>query len=147
MAEPVLFTIGFTKKSAERFFGLLRDAGVRRLIDIRLRPGSQLAGFARGADLRYFLDRLCGIGYEHRPELAPDAPLLTAYRKKQVGWDEYERRYLELVRTRDAAAGFDAVALDRSCLLCSEPTADRCHRRLAAQYLCETNGPLTICHL
>jgi len=57
-----IFTIGFTKKSAEEFFTLLKDAGVRRVIDIRLNNTSQLAGFAKARDLEYFLKAILGIG-------------------------------------------------------------------------------------
>lgn len=38
-----LYTIGFTKKSAERFFGLLRGSHVKQLVDVRISNGSQLA--------------------------------------------------------------------------------------------------------
>jgi uncharacterized protein (DUF488 family) len=42
-----LYTIGFTQKSAETFFDLLRQHGVQRLVDIRLNPNGQLSGFAK----------------------------------------------------------------------------------------------------
>ena len=67
-----LFTIGFTKKSAEGFFTNLSKAGVKRVIDIRLNNMSQLAGFTKRDDLRYFLRTICNIDYIHLPELAPN---------------------------------------------------------------------------
>jgi hypothetical protein len=42
-----LYTAGFTQESAERFFALLREHGVERVVDIRLKPGEQLSGFAK----------------------------------------------------------------------------------------------------
>ena len=66
-----LFTIGFTRKSAQKFFGLLSSSGVERVVDVRLNNVSQLAGFAKRDDLEYFLRRVCGIDYVHLPALAP----------------------------------------------------------------------------
>lgn len=66
-----LFTIGFTKKSARRFFDLLRESGVKRILDVRINNGSQLAGFAKKDDLAYFLEEICGMDYVHLPSLAP----------------------------------------------------------------------------
>ena len=74
-----LYTIGFTKKTAERFFGLLAENRVHTLVDIRLHPDGQLSGFARKADLPYFLDLLAGCGYRHLPVLAPTPEILGDY--------------------------------------------------------------------
>ena len=79
-------TIGFTKKSARRFFELLRASGARRVVDVRLNNASQLAGFAKKDDLAWFLDEICGIGYVHLPDLAPTRELLSDYRKKRIDW-------------------------------------------------------------
>ena len=87
-----LTTIGFTKKSARRFFETLRAAGVRRVVDVRLNNVSQLAGFAKRKDLEYFLDEIGGIGYAHLPELAPTREMLDAFKKRGGSWREYEER-------------------------------------------------------
>ena len=42
-----IFTVGFTKKSAETFFTRLKKSGAKRIVDVRLNNISQLAGFAR----------------------------------------------------------------------------------------------------
>ena len=143
-----IFTIGFTKKNAEQFFGQLRQAGIRRLIDVRLNNTSTLAGFTRREDLPFFLRELCDIEYTHEPLLAPDDEILTAYRKGEMKWQEYEQRFLALMRaraveTRIARSLFGAKAV----LLCSEPTATHCHRRLVAEYLRDHWRPVTIVHL
>ena len=65
-----LATIGFARKSAERFFGLLREHGVTCLVDVRLRPKGQLSGFARGSDLPFLGRELAGGDYRHLPQLA-----------------------------------------------------------------------------
>jgi uncharacterized protein (DUF488 family) len=147
MPEITLFTIGFTKKSAETFFSTLVAAGVRRIVDVRLNNVSQLAGFAKRNDLAYFLKAVAAIDYGHYPLLAPDKELLAAYQKKAIAWPEYERRFLELMHNRRAEESIGRAALDRGCLLCSEPKALHCHRRLAAEYLSQRHGNITICHL
>jgi len=142
-----LWTIGFTKTSAEHFFETLREAGVRRLVDVRLHNVSQLAGFAKKQDLEYFLRVIGGIEYEHIPLLAPTAEMLDAYRKRGLSWDQYERQYLDLIAERRVEDALTREQLAESCLLCSEDKPARCHRRLVAEYLAERWGDLEIRHL
>ncbi len=129
-------TIGFTKHSAREFFGILRDEGIERLIDVRLNNVSQLAGFAKRDDLRYFLE-LHGIGYTHESRLlAPTADLLKAYRNREITWDDYEDRFFDLMARRRIESELSPeFFLSRSVLLCSEHTAVQCHRRLIVEYL------------
>jgi uncharacterized protein (DUF488 family) len=142
------YTIGFTHKSAEQFFGTLGKAGIRRLVDVRCNNTSQLAGFSKRDDLRYFLRELCGIEYVHEPALAPTADLLASYRKKELGWHAYEQRFLELLAARRVEGNIDRGLFDvPTALLCSEETAERCHRRLALEYLGRHWGDLTVVHL
>ena len=145
-----LFTIGFTKKSAESFFESLISNGVQLLVDVRRNTHSQLAGFAKGDDLPYFLRRLGGIAYASFPDLAPTKELLSGYRKKEVSWEEYETVYRELVKSRDACRQFllRFANYETVCLLCSEATPERCHRRLAAELIAETSdGAVAIRHI
>ncbi|MFD4658521.1 DUF488 family protein [Kitasatospora sp. NPDC058444] len=142
-----IYTIGFTKKSAEKFFGLLREAEVTALIDVRLNNVSQLSGFAKRDDLRYFLGEICGAQYAHRTELAPTQDLLDAYKKRSVGWAAYEERFLELMKVRQIEDVVRREALENAVLLCSEDNAQNCHRRLVAEYLAEQWGDVTIEHL
>ena len=74
-----IYTIGFTQKSLRRFVGLLQKARVDLLVDIRLRPDSQLSGYAKREDLTFVLD-LFGIGYLNQPLLAPTPVLHDDYR-------------------------------------------------------------------
>lgn len=148
MTVPIkLFTIGFTKKSAARFFGKLRAAGVARVLDTRLNNNSQLAGFAKKDDLAFFLDAVAGIGYAHLTELAPTADILDAYKKNDGDWAVYEPKYLALLAARRVEDTLDRALFDGGCLLCSEHEPDRCHRRLAAEYLREKWGGVEIVHL
>lgn len=142
-----VFTIGFTKTSAESFFGRLQKAGVRKLVDVRLNNVSQLAGFAKRDDLRYFVRAICGIEYTHRPELAPTQEMLDSYKKQKGQWADYERRFLQLLATRRIEETIPREALDGACLLCSEDKPDNCHRRLVAEYLNGKWGALDIVHL
>jgi len=148
MAERiVIFTMGASKRSAQAFFAALREAGVRRVLDIRLRNQSALGGFTRGRDLEYFLKTILGMDYIHRPELAPTKELLTAYRQKQIDWPEYEKRFAEILAERRPEGKISGEELDGACLLCSEPNPDRCHRRLVAEHLQKAWGDVEIRHL
>lgn len=142
-----LFTIGFTGKSAEQFFNLLRDNHVKNIVDIRLNNVSQLAGFAKGSDLKFFLKEICNIGYEHNIDFAPTKEILSRYRDKKMTWQEYETEYLKLLDMRKVLQKIDIEKLHESCLLCSEHTPEKCHRRLLAEYLKHVNNEIEIVHL
>ena len=142
-----IFTIGFTKKSAETFFTRLKSAGVKRLVDVRLNNVSQLAGFTKKEDLRYFARAICGIDYLHIPALAPTADILDAYKRNKGDWDRYEQQFLELMRSRRIEDAVSMEILEGSCLLCSEEKPNHCHRRLVAEYLKEKWGDLEIEHI
>jgi uncharacterized protein (DUF488 family) len=142
-----IFTIGFTKKSAETFFGRLKDAGVKRLVDVRLNNVSQLAGFAKRNDLRYFTKEICHIDYLHLLDLAPTQDILDAYKKHKGDWGLYERQFLDLMRSRRIEETITPELLDRGCLLCSEEKPHHCHRRLVAEYLSEKWGNVEIQHI
>jgi uncharacterized protein (DUF488 family) len=143
-----IHTIGFTQKSAAEFFESLRRAGIRRLIDIRLNNTSQLAAFAKRDDLEFFLRELCGAEYRHEPTLAPTAEILDAYKKKQISWEEYETRYVDLLIDRAAEKIVDRRLFDLpTVLLCSEPSPKCCHRRLAAEYLAGKWEDVKVVHL
>ncbi len=145
--QPTIFTIGFTNKSAERFFSLLNDNKVRRLIDTRINNTSQLSGFAKGKDLAFFCRAIGGIEYVHRVDMAPTEDLLADYRKGRVDWEEYTDVYLKLLHSRKVADNVTPADLTDSCLLCSEHLPDQCHRRLLAEYLREHFPQITISHL
>lgn len=143
-----VYTIGFTQRSAAAFFGALSGIGIRRLLDTRLNNTSQLAGFAKRDDLAYFLHELCGAEYVNEPLLAPTRELLDAYRTDRESWDEYAARYLALLAERRVEDVLDRSLLaGPTVLLCSEPTADRCHRRLALEYLAAYWGDVAPVHL
>jgi len=142
------FTIGFTKTTAEDFFDRLQRAGVLTVIDVRLQNTSQLAGFAKAADLSYFLKTIGGIAYRHAPELAPDDALFADYRKKGLKWDAFEPRFRNIMATRKIEEQFKPEDLDGACLLCSEDKPHRCHRRLVVEYLEDRWGrSLDVTHL
>ena len=142
-----IFTIGFTNKKAERFFGSLRQAGVKRVVDVRLNNISQLAGFSKKADLKYFLQAIAGIDYIHVPELAPTKELLDAYKKNKGDWFVYEAEFLNLMERRHIEASLAKDLIDQGCLLCSEDKPHHCHRRLVAEYLQRHWADVLIDHL
>jgi uncharacterized protein (DUF488 family) len=131
-----IYTIGFTQTTAERFFDRLRAADVRRLLDVRLNNTSQLSGFAKAADLPFFLRELLDASYRHEPLLAPTQELLDAYKKRRGDWSTYERGFLALMEERRVHEVLSPSDFERrTALLCSEPTADHCHRRLVVEFL------------
>lgn len=142
-----VYTIGFTKKRASRFFELLCQSGAQRVVDVRLNNVSQLAGFAKKDDLAYFLEAICGMKYVHLPVLAPTQAMLDEYKKGGGDWELYARRFLDLMESRSIEDVVPRDVLADSCLLCSEDRPHHCHRRLVAEYLRDHWGEVTIQHL
>ena len=130
-----VYTIGFTKTSAERFFDRLVSARVSLVVDVRLNNTSQLAGFAKSHDLAYFLKKVGGINYTHRPLLAPTADMLSKYKKEKGEWSAYENDFLKLMENRKIEDKFKPESFQGACLLCSEDKPHHCHRRLVCDYL------------
>jgi uncharacterized protein (DUF488 family) len=143
-----VYSIGFTQTTARHFFDRLKAVGIKRLLDVRLSNSSQLAGFAKARDLPYFLESLLGASYEHQPLLAPTQELLDAYKKESLPWETYERRFLALMTERKVESVIDRSTFEETTvLLCSEATAERCHRRLVCEYLAEYWPDLKAHHL
>lgn len=143
-----IYTIGFTKKTATQFFSALKNASIEQLIDVRLNNVSQLAGFAKKEDLAYFLSEICGAEYKHEPLLAPTQDLLDEYKKQKGSWDVYERQFLSLIAERQIENKIPKELFSkRTVLLCSENTADQCHRRLVVEYLQKKWGNISVKHL
>ena len=143
-----LFTIGFTQSSAERFFGRLAEAGVARVLDVRLRNSSQLAGFAKAADMPYFLRQLVGAEYVHEPLLAPTDELLDLAKGGRASWAAFEERFLALMAERRIEHALSPSDFETpTALLCSEATAERCHRRLVCDYLASRWPDVRAVHL
>ncbi len=133
--ELTLYTIGFSGKSAEEFFVLLKKAGVKILLDIRLNNVSQLSGFTKGKDLAYFVREISAGQYYHLTDLAPTKELLKKYQADE-NWQSYEKEFLSLLESRNAATKIrPELLMGPTVLLCSEKTAEKCHRRLTAEYL------------
>jgi uncharacterized protein (DUF488 family) len=145
--ESNVHTIGFTKKTAAEFFGLLKKSGTKRIVDVRLNNVSQLAGFSKRDDLRYFLKEIVGIDYVHEPLLAPTSDILDAYKKHKGDWGVYEPAFLELMEKREIEKRINPDILKGGCLLCSEDKPHHCHRRLVAEYLRQKWGDIEIKHL
>lgn len=142
-----IYTIGFTKKNAKEFFNLLIENEVKRVIDIRRRNNSQLAGFAKAEDLEYFLEEIADIEYTYRPEFAPSKDLLDSWRDDKIDWNEYEKKYYESLDKKIDFDDMDHSLLEDACLLCSENKPDRCHRRLLAESIAFKKENIEIVHL
>ena len=144
-----LYTIDFTQKSAEEFFGLIGSHKIEKLIDIRLNNKSQLAGFTMGRDLPYFLKSLCSCQYEYCPEYAPTKEILNDYKNKIITWEDYETKYIELMKAREAVKDFEKRfgSYNYLCLLCSEAKPIQGHRRLLAEMIAESKSEIKIFHI
>jgi uncharacterized protein (DUF488 family) len=144
-----IFTIGFAQTPAAEFFGKLKRAGVRRLLDVRLNNTSQLAAYAKRDDLQFFLREICGAEYEHEALLAPTQAMLDAYKKHKGGWQNYEEQFMKLMTDRRIEQSLDRERFEttRTVLLCSEHTAENCHRRLVLEYLKSKWGDVVAVHL
>ena len=142
-----IYTVGFTKKRAEQFFGLLKQAGIKRLLDVRLNNVSQLAGFSKRDDLLYFCEAILSIQYLHLPELAPTQAILDEFKKNHGDWSDYEAKFLSLMAERKVEDTLAREVIDGGCLLCSEATPENCHRRLVAEYLQRKWGNVEIEHI
>ena len=143
-----IFTIGFTGKTAQEFFGILQSSGAAYLLDTRLNNTSQLAGFTKKGSIEYFTRRLTDLEYVEAPLLAPEDGMLKQYRS-DGDWPAYEVAYLKLISQRNVAEELDERLFQNGAiLLCSERTAEQCHRRLAAEFLKRTRyGDAEIVHL
>jgi len=143
-----IYTIGFTKKKASEFFGLLKKHAIKRLIDIRLNNSSTLAGFTKKDDLKYFLKQICDAEYIHEPMLAPSKEILDSYRDNKIGWSEFVNNFKTLMHDRHIEKYIKKETFDiPTVLLCSESTSEHCHRRLVAEYLKEKWGDVEIIHI
>ena len=143
-----IYTIGFTQKKAEQFFKLIKSGSIETLLDVRLNNVSQLSGFAKRDDLRFFLRELCDAEYVHVPDWAPTKEILNAYKKKEISWESYEDKFLNLMSMRHIEKDVNPEILENSCLLCSEHKPHHCHRRLVVEYLNENTGlDLKVQHL
>lgn len=142
-----MFTIGFTKKSAEDFFSKLKRSGARRIVDVRLNNVSKLAGFAKRNDLQFFLREICGMDYVHLPDLGPTQDILDEYKKNKGDWSVYEQKFLDLMRRRQIEKKIDRAVIADGCLLCSEEKPHHCHRRLVAEYLKSHWGDIEVSHI
>lgn len=143
-----IHTIGFTKKTAQVFFELLKASNVKRIVDVRLNNSSQLAGFTKKEDLKYFLEKICGIQYAHEPLLAPTQEMLDEYKKNGGNWVTYEQRFTDLMQKRKIEDNVPKELIDDGCLLCSEDKPHNCHRRIVAEYFKKHwQEEITISHL
>lgn len=134
-----IYTMGFTQKTAEQFFEKIKQNDIQIVIDVRLNNQSQLAGFTKGKDLVYFLKVICNCSYEHEIRFAPTKDILSAYKKGDIDWGEYELRFGSLLKTRNVVNIFQNKYADyeKVLLLCSEATPENCHRRLLAEKISE----------
>jgi len=143
-----IFTVGFTQKTAQEFFDILKENHIRRLLDVRLNNVSQLAGFTKKEDLAFFLKAICDVEYQHEPLLAPTQAMLDAYKKHKGSWQDYEQGFVSLMKERAIEREISRTVFEiPTVMLCSEPTADHCHRRLVAEYLKSFWGNVSIVHL
>ena len=146
----LLYTIGFTKKSALQFFEGIKYRGIQMLVDVRLKNTSQLMRFSHGQDIEYLLQKLCNCEYEHCVNYAPTKEILTDWKKKRITWPEYIERYCALMAERKSVHDFMTRyygLYEAVCLLCSEPTPEHCHRRIFPEMIQEAKPDIEVLHI
>lgn len=129
-----LYTTGFTQKTAEYFFNLLKKNGVKKLVDVRCHNNSQLAGFAKSENLGFFSKEILNISYEKVADFAPSEELMKKWRTRKITYDEYRSKYISELKAKDVLARYDAKQFDGACFLCSEASAEPCHRKILCEY-------------
>ena len=142
-----IFTIGYAGKNAHEFFAILKQAGIRKVIDVRLYNTSQLAGFTKKQDVEYFLQSIVGAEYVHLPIMSPTKQLLNDYKKGLISWQQYETQFKSIIAARQIEKHITPQDINMACFLCSEAKADNCHRRLIAEYLAGLWPNISIIHL
>jgi uncharacterized protein (DUF488 family) len=142
-----IFTIGYAGRNAREFFTILKQAGIKKVIDVRLYNTSQLAGFTKRQNIEYFLQAIVGAKYVHLPTMAPTKQLLSDYKKGLISWRQYEIQFKALITQRQIQRHITPQDADMSCFLCSEAKADNCHRRLVAEYIAGYWQNVSIHHL
>lgn len=142
-----LNTMGYEKKQPKEFFDLINAHGIKRVIDIRLYNNSQLSGFTKQNNLKYFLKELLDVDYIHIPLMAPSKKIFNDHKNNGLAWKDYERRFKRLINHRKIERLIDQRDIDGACLLCYESEATNCHRRLVAEYLQSHYSDIEIIHL
>ena len=139
-----LYTIGFTKKTAEQFFELLMQNNVNKIVDVRINNSSQLSGFAKGTDLKYFAKAIGNIDYDYIEDFTPTKELLSDYQNKKIDWEKYLKIYSNLLKEREILKKYDIAEFDGSCFLCSEDKPEYCHRRLLVEFFKTENKDVNV---
>ena len=137
-----IYTIGFTKKDAKTFFNLIKDNGISLVVDVRLNNTSQLAGFSKYPDIKYFLAKCSKCHYKSDKNFSPLESTLNDYKKKIISWDQYVIQFNDTMKKRGITEYIknnysDIIKDDTICFLCSEETPENCHRRLIAEIFAE----------
>ena len=74
--------------------------------------------------------------------------MLDAYKKHKGSWEDYERHFFALMAERRVEEQLSPSLFSvPTVLLCSEPTAEHCHRRLILEYLSRKWGNVEAVHL
>lgn len=134
-----IYTIGFTKKTAEDFFDSLEEHNIDEMVDVRLNRSSQLSAFAKFPDIEYFLRKILNAAYRHDLQLAPSKQLFDGYQKKIFDWFDYEDEFAKLMHERKISEHIakNYSAEKNYCFLCAELSPENCHRRLVAEKFAE----------
>ena len=151
-----VLTIGFKGRSAEDFFTTLKHAVVQKITDVRRKNRSQLAGYTKRPDLIFFLKECFSIANEHVPDFGPSEQLIKEYqnrlgkkKKDDVACNYYLVKYQNEVLSQPTIDRFKQTNKEFTtmCLLCSEKTADRCHRLLLTEYFTEHIPNIKVEHI
>ncbi|ANH38364.1 hypothetical protein I601_1934 [Nocardioides dokdonensis FR1436] len=137
MTTPRLLTLGHGTLDAEGLVGLLRDAGVRRLVDVRRFPGSRRDPSVGRDSLTGRLPA-AGVDYRWEERLGGRRRVPQGQPEEVDGWWRVPafRAYAAHTRTEEFRAGLAQVLEEAgaalTAVMCSETVWWRCHRRIVS---------------
>jgi uncharacterized protein (DUF488 family) len=144
---PTLWTIGYERLLPPELVAELEAAGVRRVLDVRIRPQSRRPGMSK-TRLGELLDDH-GIAYESRRDLGTPPDLKWLFKHNRFA--EARAGFREHLETSCAGALDELAAeLDHApatALLCLEADPAHCHRRVIAEALSTRRPDLSVVDL
>ncbi len=146
LQEMMLLTVGYEGRTTEELMGVLTDADVNVLVDVRLTPLSRKPGMSK----RQLADALTAVGVEylHLPALGNPRDNRDAFRQ---GDPRGRARFRALLDAPQAQSALDELRSrlqeDRVALLCFEREPNCCHRQLVSENLLAHDPGLGVRHL